>query len=176
LGKSRSPAPPGDQSRSKAAPTRVFPDGHFDVVISNHVIEHVGDSIAQRRHLAELRRVLGPAGVGYLAVPNRWQIVAPHYRLAFLSWLPHAWRPPYLRLRQRGSHYDCRPLNVPQVEALLHEAGFSYAQQLGRALRLTYELERPRALAYRAAFRWLPESLYVTLRRAFPTLIYTIGA
>ncbi|MFP5465661.1 MAG: class I SAM-dependent methyltransferase, partial [Gammaproteobacteria bacterium] len=59
-----------------------FPDGHFDVVISNHVIEHVGDSSAQRRHLAELRRVLGPAGVGYLAVPNRWQIVEPHYRLA----------------------------------------------------------------------------------------------
>lgn len=151
-----------------------FPDGHFDVVISNHVIEHVGDSSAQRRHLAELRRVLRPDGVGYLAVPSRWQIVEPHYRLTFLSWLPHTWRTPYLRLRQRGSHYDCRPLTVPQVEALLREAGFGYAQQLGRALRLTFELERPRALAYRAAFRWLPESLYVTLRRAFPTLIYTM--
>ncbi len=57
---------------------------------------------------------------------------------------------------------------------MLREAGFGYAQQLGRALRLTFELERPRALAYRAAFRWLPESLYVTLRRAFPTLIYTM--
>ena len=151
-----------------------FPDGHFDVVISNHVIEHVGDSIAQRRHLTELRRVLRSDGVGYLAVPSRWQVVEPHYRLAFLSWLPQAWRTPYLRLRHRGSHYDCRPLAVPQIEALLRESGFSFVQQHGRALRLTFEIERPRALVYRAVFRWLPESLYATLRRTFPTLIYTI--
>jgi hypothetical protein len=107
-------------------------------------------------------------------VPNRWQLVEPHYRLAFLSWLPPAWRTPYLRLRHRGSHYDCRPLSVPQVEALLAEAGFRFAQQLGRALRLSFELERPRALAYRAVFKRLPEGLYVALRRAFPTLIYTM--
>ena len=121
-----------------------------------------------------MRRVLGPAGVGYLAVPNRWQIVEPHYRLAFLSWLPQAWRTPYLRLRHRGSHYDCRPLTVPQLEALLRETGFSFAQQHARALRLTFELERPHALAYRAVFKWLPDSLYAMLRRAFPTLIYTM--
>jgi len=88
--------------------------------------------------------------------------------------LPQAWRTPYLRLRHRGSHYDCRPLTVPQIEALLRESGFNFVQQHGRALRLTFELERPRALVYRAAFRWLPERLYAMLRRAFPTLIYTI--
>lgn len=149
-----------------------FPNAHFDVVISNHVIEHVGDCAAQRRHVAELRRVLRSDGVGYLAVPNRWQLVEPHYRLIFLSWLPQAWRSPYLRLRRRGSHYDCRPLSVSQVEALLRESGFSFAQQLGGAVRLSFELENPCALAYRAVFKRLPESLYVTLRRAFPTLIY----
>lgn len=109
-------------------------------------------------------------------MPNRWQVVEPHYRLAFLSWLPQGWRTPYLRLRQRGSHYDCRPLTVPQVEALLREAGFSYAQQLGRALRLTFELERPRALAYRAVFKPLPDAVYAGLGSAFPTLIYTLAA
>lgn len=118
--------------------------------------------------------MLRPGGIGYLAVPNRWQLVEPHYRLAFLSWLPPAWRSPYLRLRHRGAHYDCCPLTVPHVEALLGESGFSFAQQHGRALRLSFELERPRALAYRAVFKWLPESLYVLLRRAFPTLIYTM--
>lgn len=152
-----------------------FPDGHFDVAISNHVIEHVGDCAAQRRHLAELRRVLRPAGVGYLAVPSRWQVVEPHYRLAFLSWLPQAWRTPYLRLRRRGSHYDCRPLTVPQLEALLREAGFRYAQQHGRALRLSFEFERPQALAFRAFFRHVPDSVYAALRRTFPTLIYTLA-
>ncbi|MGH8399236.1 MAG: class I SAM-dependent methyltransferase, partial [Gammaproteobacteria bacterium] len=64
-----------------------FIDESFDVVLSNHVIEHVGGEQAQRAHLAELHRVLRPEGIGYLAVPNRWMLVEPHYKLAFLSWL-----------------------------------------------------------------------------------------
>lgn len=151
-----------------------FPDGHFDVVLSNHVIEHVGDSNAQRRHLAELRRVLKSEGVGYLAVPNRWQWVEPHYRVAGLSWLPEGWRSPYLRWRRRGEVYDCRPLTTTQAESLLNEAGFAAEQQHGRALRLTYELEHPNTLAYRALFKWLPDGIYGLLRRVFPTLIYVL--
>ena len=153
-----------------------FPDGYFDVVISNHVIEHVGDADAQRQHLKELRRVIKGDGIGYLAVPNRWQLVEPHYQLAFLSWLPERWRSPYLRWRRRGSEYDCRPLTVPQLENLLTAAGFSFVQQHGRALRLTYQLERPNALAWRLLFRHLPESVYTLLRRLFPTLIYVMRA
>lgn len=53
-----------------------FADQSFDVVLTNHVIKHVGDEQAQRAHLSELRRVLRPDGVGYLAVPNRWMLVA----------------------------------------------------------------------------------------------------
>ena len=65
-----------------------FPDNSFDVVISNHVLEHVGDAPEQLRHLREIGRVMRQDGVGYLAVPNRWSIREPHYRLLFLSWLP----------------------------------------------------------------------------------------
>lgn len=45
-----------------------FADDYFDIVLSNHVIEHVSD---QRRHLSEVRRVLKPGGCVYLATPNR---------------------------------------------------------------------------------------------------------
>ena len=151
-----------------------FPDDHFDVVISNHVIEHVGDGVAQRGHLAELHRILKPDGVGYLAAPSRWQLVEPHYRLAFLSWLPPSWRTPYLRFRHRGDHYDCRPPSGRKLECLLSEAGFRFVQQHGRALRVTFELERPRAWLYRAFFRHVPDAVYARLRRAFPTLIYVL--
>ncbi|MEO1000317.1 MAG: class I SAM-dependent methyltransferase [Pseudomonadota bacterium] len=48
--------------------TLPFPEASFDVVISNHVIEHVGD---QLRHLEEIGRVLAPGGCVYLATPNR---------------------------------------------------------------------------------------------------------
>jgi 2-polyprenyl-3-methyl-5-hydroxy-6-metoxy-1,4-benzoquinol methylase len=45
-----------------------FADRSFDIVVSHHVIEHVPD---QRRHLAEIARVLSDDGVCYLATPNR---------------------------------------------------------------------------------------------------------
>ncbi|GGJ99539.1 hypothetical protein GCM10011394_05830 [Luteimonas terricola] len=151
-----------------------FADAAFDAVISNHVIEHVGDMGAQKSHLEELRRVLAPSGRIYLAVPNRWMLVEPHYGLAFLSWLPPHWRTPYLRWRRRGTEYDCRPLTVPELEALLDTVGFEHAQLHGGALRLTYELERPRALAYRAFLRHVPDWAFGLLRRVFPTLIYVL--
>lgn len=152
-----------------------FSTGSFDIVLTNHVIEHVGGREAQLRHLNEVRRVLSPKGKGYLAVPNRWQLVEPHYRLAFLSWLPEGWRTAYLRFRNRGRFYDCRPLTVAQLEALFRENGMRFQQHHGRALRLTYELEKPSSLLYRIAFKWIPDSLYERFRRIFPTLIYTFS-
>jgi phosphatidyl-myo-inositol dimannoside synthase len=153
-----------------------FQDAEFDVVLSNHVIEHVGDPAAQLAHLHELRRVLKRDGVAYLAVPNRWMLVEPHYRLALLSWLPQRLADAYVRLARRGTHYDCRPLAAPALERMLRAAGFSFRQRHGEALRLTYELERPRALAYTVLFKRVPDAMYAALRRAFPTLIYTLRA
>jgi SAM-dependent methyltransferase len=153
-----------------------FADASFDVVLSNHVIEHVGDEAAQRAHLAEIGRVLRPEGLGYLAVPNRWMLVEPHFRLAFLSWLPEFLRSPYVRLAGRGTHYDCRPLTAGRAARLLRGAGFAPRQQCGSALLMTFELERPRSPLYRGLLRWLPDWLYRALGPIFPTLIYVLPA
>lgn len=151
-----------------------FPDASFDVVLSNHVIEHVGDSGQQARHLAELARVLRADGIGYLAVPCRWMLVEPHFKLPFLSWLPQPVADAYVRWAGKGSHYDCRPLTVQGLEAMLGEAGFAFVQHHGDALRLTFELERPDAKLYRWLLKPIPDAAYVMLRRIFPTLIYTL--
>lgn len=45
-----------------------FEAGTFDLVLSHHVIEHVPD---QALHLQEIKRVLKPKGICYLATPNR---------------------------------------------------------------------------------------------------------
>lgn len=150
-----------------------FADESFDAVLSNHVIEHVGDDRAQREHLAELHRVLRPDGVGYLAVPNRWMLVEPHYKLAFLSWLPHAWRTPYLRIMRKGTIYDCEPLQMPQLEGLLGTAGFQYENACIEALRMTFDIERPDSLGCRI-LDVTPDALLVPWRRVIPTLIYRI--
>ena len=74
-----------------------------------------GDAVVQAQHLGEIRRVMKPSGAGYLAVPNRWMLTEPHYRLKFLSWWPHGWRTPYLKLMGKGDFYDCEPLEMRQL-------------------------------------------------------------
>lgn len=151
-----------------------FANDTFDVVLTNHVIEHVGDEQAQRAHLSEIHRVLRPRGVGYLAVPNRWMLVEPHYRLAFLSWLPRSIADAYVRLAQKGQHYDCRPLTTGKLESMLTDTGFQFSHRHGEALLMTYGLERPNALLYQWLFRRLPNVSFVLLRHAIPTLIYVL--
>ena len=150
--------------------TLPFADSSFDVVLSNHVIEHVGERTAQLAHLREIRRIMAPGGVSYLAVPNRWMLIEPHYRLIFLSWFPRRLRTPYLRLMRRGERYDCEPLSMPQLDALLAEAGFAGLHLEVDALRATLAIEGTHGLGARLV-GWLPDTLLVHLRRFIPTLI-----
>lgn len=151
-----------------------FATESFDVVLTNHVIEHVGNERAQHAHLAELHRVLRPDGVGYLAVPNRWMLVEPHYKLAFLSWLPHGWRTPYLRMMGRGTVYDCEPLQARQLEQMLRTAGFRYRNICIEAWRAAFEVERPDSMGARI-LRAAPDVMLMPLKRIIPTLLYRIG-
>jgi len=64
-----------------------FDDEFFDIVISNHIIEHVSNADL---HLNEIKRVLKSDGVCYLATPNRIFPYEVHYKLFFLHWLPNS--------------------------------------------------------------------------------------
>lgn len=150
-----------------------FADAAFDVVISNHVIEHVGAAAAQAQHLAEIRRVLRTGGVAYLAVPNRWMLVEPHFRVMFLSWWPRPLRTPYLRLLHKGTHYDCEPLQMRPLERMLEAAGFRYRNLCVEALRETFGIEHPHSPAARV-LRRVPDALLRPFRRIIPTLIYRL--
>jgi SAM-dependent methyltransferase len=148
-----------------------FQSESFDVVLTNHVIEHVGDAAVQLAHLHEIRRVLKPGGVGYLAVPNRWMLVEPHFRLAFLSWLPHAWRTPYVRMVGKGERYDCEPLEMKELERLFEQAGLHCKNICIDALRATFDIERTRSPAARVLTR-VPNWVLRPFLPVIPTLIY----
>ncbi len=77
-------------------------DGEADVVVFNHIYEHVVDPEAV---VGEIHRVLAPGGVAYLGLGNRLGVIEPHYRLPFLSWLPQRAADRYMRLTGRGEHY-----------------------------------------------------------------------
>ena len=57
------------------------------MILTNHIIEHVGEYESQLEHLNEIKRLL-KNGIAYLAVLNKWMLIESHYQLTFLSWLP----------------------------------------------------------------------------------------
>ncbi len=79
-----------------------FPDASLDVVVFNHIYEHVVDPDAV---IADVKRVLKPDGVLYLGLGNRLGIMEPHYKLPFLSYLPPAAADRYVRAFGRADSY-----------------------------------------------------------------------
>jgi SAM-dependent methyltransferase len=79
-----------------------FDDGSIDLVVLNHIYEHVVDPEAV---VADIHRVLRTGGLLYLGAGHRWQVLEPHHRLPFLSWLPQGAADRYLRLTRKGDHY-----------------------------------------------------------------------
>lgn len=146
-----------------------FDDASFDVVVSNHVIEHVGDRPSQRKHVTEIRRVMADGARAYLATPNRWAVVEPHFRLAFLSWLPPSYRSSYVRLTRRGAVYDCHPLSSSELDELLSGGLFTVKHLEADALQVMAETNQLSLPA-----RWLRRIPRGTLQRLgslSPTLI-----
>jgi SAM-dependent methyltransferase len=144
-----------------------FEDEFFDVVLSNHVIEHVGTRADQLTHLREIARVLKADGVAYLATPNRWTLLEPHFRLPLLSWLPAKARTPYVRLARRGERYDCDPLSRAELLALCMRAGFDAEERTLEAIRLTAEIEDVPSVVGRIAEA--PEIVHRALLPLVPT-------
>lgn len=102
-----------------------FKDGSFEVVVCNHVYEHVPDA---PRLMAEIVRVLRTGGVCYFAGGHRLQLIEPHHRLPFLSWLPRRWADAWLRAIGRGPRYEETFLMPWRLPGLF--AGFSSARNV----------------------------------------------
>jgi ubiquinone/menaquinone biosynthesis C-methylase UbiE len=79
-----------------------FADESIDIVVFNHIYEHVVDPDAV---LSEIRRVLRPDGVAYFGFANLFGIIEPHYRLPFLSWLPRKASDRYVSMTGRADEY-----------------------------------------------------------------------
>ncbi len=66
-----------------------FRDRSFDVVFSNSVIEHVGDTVRHEQFAREIARV----GVRYFVqTPNRWFPVEHHLLTPLIHFLPRSWQ------------------------------------------------------------------------------------
>jgi hypothetical protein len=105
-----------------------FPDGAFDLVFSNAVIEHVGDFESQRQFAEECRRV----GRGYyVQTPNRRFPVEVHLMRPFIHWLPR--RLQRLLLPEGRSWFlqEIRLLNRTEMRRLFGDGEIWHERLLG---------------------------------------------
>jgi 2-polyprenyl-3-methyl-5-hydroxy-6-metoxy-1,4-benzoquinol methylase len=119
-----------------------YEDASFDVVLSHHVIEHVPD---QNLHLAEIRRVLRPSGVAYLATPNRSSPI------------------------MEGHVGNEQVLRWPAMQPLLESAGFDVVEYGWRVV-----CEPDTFFAEKRFGRLLPPLVARWLRRFYPSHMFVL--
>jgi SAM-dependent methyltransferase len=120
------PAPSVRAVIGDARDLRRYPDGAFDLVHANSVIEHVGRWTDMAAMAAEVRRV----GRRYLVQTPYWGFpLEPHFRAPFFHWLPEAWRARLLLrfdlgFARRAANWDAAMRRV-QSAVLLDRAQFA---------------------------------------------------
>ncbi|GAB3886619.1 class I SAM-dependent methyltransferase [Microbispora bryophytorum] len=154
-----------------------FPDGSIDVLVFNHIYEHVVNPDAV---IADMHRVLSDDGVLYLGLGNRLGVMEPHYKLPFLSYLPPAAADRYVRAFGRADHYYERFRTRPGLRRMLADfhvwdytfpvlaaperfaGGELFPGAAGRAAKAT--LERTPRPALRALLPVVPTYLWVATK------------
>jgi ubiquinone/menaquinone biosynthesis C-methylase UbiE len=114
-----------------------FPDGFFDVVVLNGVLEWVGTFskeqpplILQQRALKEIARVLQPNGTLFIAIENRLGLQyflgykEEHTGLRFISLLPRRFAQ-VLHRHFKGQDFRALTHSRPGLEKMLKACGFS---------------------------------------------------
>jgi hypothetical protein len=79
-----------------------FADGSLDVIVFNHIYEHVVDPDAV---VGDHHGVPADDGALYLGLGNKYGIIEPHYKLPFLSYLPYGLADRYVRAFGRADQY-----------------------------------------------------------------------
>lgn len=130
---------PGVQFIQTDGTTLPFDDRQFDVSFSSAVLEHVGETSAQRAFVAEMCRV---SDRFFLTTPNRWFPVEVHTFLPLVHWLPRSIHRRLLRLV--GKPFWAEPTNLHLVSATdlesLFPSGTSVTVHRQRTLGLTSNL------------------------------------
>ncbi|MEP6657255.1 MAG: class I SAM-dependent methyltransferase [Betaproteobacteria bacterium] len=146
------------------------PDAAFDIVVCNHVYEHVRDALAL---MADIARVLRPGGACWFAAGHTWQFIEPHYRLPLLSLMPSRMASAILRASGRGEDYTIRflpPRRVPELFAPFADARLVSIDALRDPSRYGIAIG---ALRF-APMRWMVRAVAGPLAWLVPTQLWIL--
>lgn len=124
----------------------------FDLVVFNHVIEHVGEIDEQRKILSEIAAILRPGGRLYLAAPTKWALIEPHFRIPLLGAMPRSLANAVVKAFGKGNYYDCFPLSASTMFDLASEHFREVKDVSGEAFAWMARYENP-------VFRYIPPIL-----------------
>jgi ubiquinone/menaquinone biosynthesis C-methylase UbiE len=91
-------------------------DNSVDLIVCNHVYEHVPDPEQMFR---EIYRVLNIRGGCYLGSASKLTFIEPHYHLPILSWLPKSLAHKYMKLSGKGEYYYENLRNYKEILKLI---------------------------------------------------------
>lgn len=80
-----------------------FQDKSFNFLNFAEVIEHVR---SPEETLVEAYRVLSNGGSAYISVPSRYSWFDPHFKIAFVNWLPRNWSDFYISFFKKHKNYN----------------------------------------------------------------------
>ena len=139
----------------------------FDLVVSNHVLEHVGHAAEQNEYLREIHRVLKPGGWAYIAIPNKYRLMEAHYGLPLLSWLPQSAADQLVRATGKGEWYDVEPLSRAALMDAITAAGLIPTDVTGDVARR----ELAKLPAQAASLAGIPDQILQPALVMTPTFI-----
>lgn len=132
--------------QGNATDMREFKNGHFDLVFSNSVIEHLYTLEQQQKMASEIRRV----GKSYfIQTPNSYFPIEAHYALPFAQYYPNAFlyfiltKTKFSRLKKwnpaEASQYiaEIRLLNAREMKTLFPGASLLKEKALGLTKSIT---------------------------------------
>ncbi len=165
----RSQAKEGTHFISGDAMRLPFRDDFFDIVICNHVYEHVPDSDLL---MDEIYRILRTDGFCYFAAGNKYRLIEGHYYLPFLSWLPRPLSNLYLRITRKGTMYYEKHLSYFQLKHLVKK--FSITDYTIRILKEPDRFEAEDMIKSDSLIRRIPESVFRALKFFIPVYIFIL--
>jgi ubiquinone/menaquinone biosynthesis C-methylase UbiE len=143
-----------------------FEDNYFDIIISNHVVEHIQE---QRLHMQEIYRCLNSKGICYYATPNKNFPIEPHHKIPLIHYLRSSGFHKILRLLGKYEE-DLYLLSYKQMINSFNKNNFMYKEYTSLIMKQPIKFQLGTKL-----FTYFPMWLLNWLQWIIPTNIFVLS-